>query len=265
MGFAFTFTKYQGTGNDFILVDDRAQTFPVSDFVFVASLCNRRFGIGADGLILLQESLSPAHAFAMVYHNSDGRPSTFCGNGSRCIMAFAASLGLVKPGIPSIFLATDGEHTGTYHNPEAIDMHMNARLPIHSLQLADGTQAALLQTGSPHLIVPVADTDSVDVQKMGAQYRYEPQFAPHGGVNVNFVQRLSATSLKVRTYERGVEAETLSCGTGVTASALWAATGHRVQVQTLGGMLKVTSMKDWSQVILSGPAHRIFTGTWPQI
>ena len=255
------FTKYHGTGNDFILIDDRAGHFPTGDYGRVAALCHRRFGIGADGLILLQESLSPANAFTMVYYNSDGKPGSFCGNGGRCAVAFASELGMLQPGRHIRFSAADGVHEADYHTPQKIELQMRAAGDPVAALLPDGSTGYYLNTGSPHLIVPVSDVDKVEVETLGRALRYDPQFAPYGGVNVNFVEILSSTSVKVRTYERGVEAETYSCGTGVTAAALWHSPGNEVSIQTPGGMLSVRSSENGGSLYLIGPAERVFAGT----
>lgn len=255
------FVKYHGTGNDFILIDDRAGHFPAQDFAQVAALCHRRFGIGADGLILLQVPSGHGQAFHMAYYNADGRPSTFCGNGGRCTVAFAAELGLVVPGGVVQFTAADGPHQATYHGANHIELAMHASDAPQQRLLAEGQKGYFLDTGSPHLILPVASVAEVEVVALGRQHRHDAQFASIGGVNVNFVEQLSANHLQVRTYERGVEDETLSCGTGVTAAALWAAPGHTVRVDTPGGTLQVSSSADLRQVVLAGPAQRVYQGT----
>jgi diaminopimelate epimerase len=262
MAQALHFVKYQGAGNDFVMVDDRSQTFPAGDYRHVEALCHRRFGIGADGLILLQEALSPATRFTMVYYNSDGNLSTFCGNGGRCIVAFAAEIGLVEPGETIAFSATDGVHEAVYFSQQHIELAMRCTGPPILVELADGVQGFYLNTGSPHVMIEVAHVDDIDVKKVGALYRHDHQFAPHGGVNINFVQRLRPDHLRVRTYERGVEDETYSCGTGVTASALWAAPGQEVAIETPGGLLSVRSKSDLSDIYLIGPGERVFAGTY---
>jgi diaminopimelate epimerase len=255
-----SFVKYQGTGNDFILVDDRAQTFPADDVSYIAHLCHRRFGIGADGLILLQESLNPADCFSMVYFNADGNPSTFCGNGGRCIVAFAAELGLLTAGDTITFNATDGQHAATYISGQHIELKMHCSGPPIATLVTGGGTGYYVNTGSPHLIIHVDDVDETEVKTVGALHRREPQFSVYGGVNVNFVQKVSPTHLRVRTYERGVEDETYSCGTGVTAAALWAAPGLQATIDTPGGILSVRSSPDLSDIDLIGPADRVYAG-----
>ncbi len=256
------FVKYHGTGNDFILIDDRDGQFPAQDYARVAALCHRRFGIGADGLILLQPAAEPRYAFHMAYYNADGRPSTFCGNGGRCTVSFAAELGLVAAGAAVDFTAADGPHQATYHSPAQVELVMRPAQAPKAVVLADGRQGFFLDTGSPHLILPVDAVAEVEVVPQGRQYRHDAQFAAIGGVNVNFLERVGARHLHVRTYERGVEDETLSCGTGVTAAALWAAPGHTVRVDTPGGTLQVSSSADLGQVVLAGPAQRVYQGTF---
>ncbi|RYD52260.1 MAG: diaminopimelate epimerase [Sphingobacteriales bacterium] len=252
------FAKYQGTGNDFMLLDNRAGIYSLTQ-ADVAALCHRRFGIGADGLMLL-ETTSEAD-FRMVYYNADGGISTLCGNGSRCMVAFAQKLGLVQSGAVR-FEAADGLHDAQILSDGQV-----------ALQMADVTEMAtdatgiFLNTGSPHYIFWTENADSEPVDLKGRETRYDPRFAP-GGTNVNFVERRAA-DLYVRTYERGVEAETLSCGTGVTAAAI-AASGTAlgsfdIPVETPGGWLRVQYQKTGPEtataVCLTGPAQWVFEGT----
>jgi diaminopimelate epimerase len=251
------FFKYQGTGNDFILIDDRAETFPVSQ-ERIARLCHRRFGIGADGLILLRNH--PEYDFQMVYFNADGAEGSMCGNGGRCIVRFAHDLGLFET--ETRFLAVDGEHQASVNEAE-VSLKMNEIAGID--QQAD---YAFLNTGSPHYVKVVEDVESMDVVAEGRPVRYDSRFAP-GGTNANFMQPIGANALFVRTYERGVEDETYSCGTGVTASALVAhqqlGMSSPVSIQTLGGNLRVSFVVNtdggFSDLYLIGPAVRVFTGS----
>ncbi|WP_266367160.1 diaminopimelate epimerase [Tellurirhabdus rosea] len=250
-----TFFKYQGTGNDFILIDDRAGTFAASQ-AEIARLCHRRFGIGADGLILLQNH--PNYDFRMVYYNADGAEGSMCGNGGRCIVRFAHDLGLFET--HTRFLAVDGEHEATATESE-IALKMG-QVSDFALQPA----YAFLNTGSPHVVKLVEDVESLDVVGEGRQIRYADAFAP-GGTNANFMQPIGGNALFVRTYERGVEDETYSCGTGVTAAALVA---HRqlgmsspVSIRTLGGDLRVSfenAGDSFANIYLTGPAVRVFEG-----
>jgi diaminopimelate epimerase len=251
------FFKYQGTGNDFILIDDREETFPVSQ-ERIARLCHRRFGIGADGLILLRNH--PDYDFQMVYFNADGGEGSMCGNGGRCIVRFAHDLGLFET--ETRFLAVDGEHSAVVNDGE-VSLKMNEISGID--QQPD---YAFLNTGSPHYVKVVEDVESMDVVAEGRPVRYDNRFAP-GGTNANFMEPIGTNALFVRTYERGVEDETYSCGTGVTASALVA---HRqlgmnspVSIQTIGGNLRVAFEANaeggFSNLYLIGPAVRVYSGS----
>ena len=206
------FYKYHGTGNDFILIDNRDDSFkPLTGLI--AQLCHRRFGIGADGLIMLNNS--PGFDFGMRYFNADGHESTMCGNGGRCAVAFADYLSLALK--KSRFLAADGEHSGFI-----LGLDGNASMVRLSMNDVNGYQNRgkdfILNTGSPHLVRFIKEVEKTDVVKEGRALRYLSDFQP-GGINVNFVEEREG-HIFVRTYERGVEDETLSCGTGVTASSL---------------------------------------------
>lgn len=253
------FVKYHGTGNDFILIDQRhRQWLSPNDEALVARLCQRRFGIGADGLMLLQSH--PELDFEMVYFNSDGRPGTMCGNGGRCIVAFAERLGLVHE--ECRFLAPDGVHEARIRPDGIVELHM-ADVPLPG-RLPDG--ACVLDTGSPHYVRFVPTTEGLDVVQEGRKVRYSALFA-EAGINVNFVEA-QGRHLRVATYERGVEDETWSCGTGVTASALaWAALRPEVQspvwIDTRGGRLEVRFRRageGFTDVWLCGPATFVFAG-----
>lgn len=251
------FVKYQGAGNDFILVDNRLGTIQLGN-AQVAHLCHRHFGIGADGLMLLEEAEQAD--FRMVYYNSDGEESTMCGNGGRCITAFAHRLGMIES--RTTFIAIDGLHEAQLRGGGIVDLHMQDVNDI-----AHYNDHSILNTGSPHYVRWVSDVQHVDVFNEGRKVRYSELFMPKG-INVNFVQRLN-DGLWVRTYERGVEGETLSCGTGVTASAIaatGAATGSfKTGIRTPGGTLEVSFVKDTpdsaKQVVLTGPAVFVFEGT----
>lgn len=251
-----TFYKYQGTGNDFVLFDNRKGNFPKENTVLVNFLCDRRFGIGADGLILLEKS--DAYDFHMVYYNSDGKTSTMCGNGGRCIVAFAKHLGLIS--LQTEFTAVDGLHSATIDG-DTVSLGM---IPVNSIRQTEKYQH--LDTGSPHHVQLVQDLESLDVAQEGAKIRYGIYGAT--GSNVNFVSQLDDAHFKVRTYERGVEAETLSCGTGVTAVALAMhnanlAQGNTIAISTQGGELKVAFEADahgYTEIQLMGPAKLVFKG-----
>lgn len=250
------FYKYQGTGNDFILFDNRDGAIKLSRQQ-IARLCDRHMGIGADGLMLLEHKTG--YDFRMVYYNADGNESTMCGNGGRCITAFARRLGIINE--HASFTAIDGEHTASINTNDTISLHMSNVNGIDTF-----TDYCLLNTGSPHYVHWVSDVQQADVVKEGRSIRHRPDFEPNG-INVNFVQR-NGDGLKVRTYERGVEDETLSCGTGVTASAI-ASTGNEtgyfdITIETPGGLLEVTFTKNTptsaEDVILRGAAEFVFEG-----
>jgi len=255
------FYKYHGTGNDFILVDNRDGHF-TPETALVALLCDRRFGIGADGLILLNRV--DGYDFAMKYYNSDGRESTMCGNGGRCLVAFADFLS-VSVG-KSRFISIDGVHEGDVLNKaDGQYLVKLSMLDVTGYRLRE--EDYIIDTGSPHYVRFVEDVEKIDVVKEGRFIRNLPDFSP-GGINVNFVQQFGS-KLYVRTYERGVEDETLSCGTGVTASALAFAAlkdlnAGPLPVRTRGGDLAIHFMKSgngFNDIFIEGPAVQVFTGT----
>jgi len=253
------FYKYQGTGNDFVIIDDREQTFPVSQ-ALVARLCDRRFGIGADGLMLLQNH--PQCDFRMVYFNADGNPSSMCGNGGRCLVRFGHDLNIF--GQQTTFEAVDGLHEAYVQN-RLVYLKMN---DVRYVQREPDFD--FLNTGSPHYVTFVKNVEAMtqaDIVQQGRAIRYNDYFAPKGGTNVNFVEVLPDKSLFVRTYERGVEDETYSCGTGVTACALAAhfrQSGSPVQIRTKGGDLEVSFCQigehEFTDIYLIGPAEKVFEG-----
>ncbi len=250
------FSKYQGTGNDFILIDNRDGCIRLSK-AQVAALCHRRFGVGADGLMLLETA--PDADFRMVYFNADGGESTMCGNGGRCIAAFAKRLGIV--GETARFIAIDGPHEAGFDG-DTVRLQMKDVTGVQHFE-----DHSLLDTGSPHYIAWVPDAATVDVFNEGRRIRNLAEFAP-GGLNVNFTKVESGNTLQVRTYERGVEDETYSCGTGVTAAAIahsGTKTGHfDIGIETPGGQLRVRFEKvaeDAAESVwLEGPARFVFDG-----
>ncbi|MBT8301935.1 MAG: diaminopimelate epimerase [Maribacter sp.] len=252
-----TFYKYQGTGNDFIMIDNRNSTFPKSNNLLVAQLCDRRFGIGADGLILLEDDEKVD--FNMVYYNSDGNQGSMCGNGGRCLVAFAKFLGIIDK--ETSFNAVDGLHSAIIED-DTVELKMNNVNEIHSKP-----NAYYLDTGSPHHVQVVESLENIDVYKEGAKLRYG--LYGERGSNINFVEPLDTGTFAVRTYERGVEDETLSCGTGVTAVAIAMHKANRVQdetvdIETKGGKLQVKFLNDkvnvYSNIHLIGPAKQVFKG-----
>ncbi len=256
------FYKFQGNGNDFIILDNTDNSIALSTSQ-IQRLCNRRFGIGADGLMLVNSSQN--YDFEMVYYNSDGKISSMCGNGGRCIAAFTNLLGIV--GNDMIFDAYDGIHKAVIENEK-----VSGRMWDISLQLADIEEVDksddyyFLDTGSPHYVEIVDKVAEIDVSVEGRKTRESERFAPDG-TNVNFVE-LSRGRIFVRTYERGVEEETLSCGTGVTAAAIAAflKTGQKgIPIHTTGGDFKVSFAYDtdeskFTDIWLRGPAELVFVG-----
>lgn len=252
------FYKYQGAGNDFVMIDQRKQKYSLSTQQ-IAFLCDRRFGVGGDGLILLDDS--DAYDFKMVYYNSDGNESTMCGNGGRCIVSFAHQLGLI--GEQCTFEAIDGLHEALVLSPDHIQLQMQDVNEIVSTE-----NQLFLNTGSPHHIEFVENLEAVDVATEGSKIRNSELYGKSGS-NVNFVNCVN-NSIHVRTYERGVEAETLACGTGVTAAAIAAHhKGHipsnAIPVKAVGGELKVDfkwdeSAKKYHDIWLTGPAKFVFQG-----
>ena len=226
------FYKYQGTGNDFVMIDNRKGVFDKENVALVQKICDRRFGVGADGLILIEDI--DDLDFNMIYFNADGSKS-FCGNGSRCAVAFAKFLGIIED--QAMFLSTDGEHEAWISKDGQVSLKMH---DVEAIEKGDAYY--FINTGSPHYIAEVSDVAVVDVYQEGKAIRNNERFKAEG-TNVNFV-KYGSESIDVRTYERGVEGETLSCGTGVTAAALsWAdkhqSNGGKVEVNTKGGELSV--------------------------
>ncbi|MEL6606759.1 MAG: diaminopimelate epimerase [Bacteroidota bacterium] len=251
-----TFYKYQGTGNDFIIVDDRQKELGNHSNEFVQKLCDRRLGIGADGFIVLRDH--EEHDFEMIYHNADGSQS-LCGNGSRCVVHLAQQLGMIDQ--EAYFLTTDGTHQAHIQNG-LIHVKMHDVTEVREL-----LEGYWLDTGSPHYVTWVKGLDSMDVYQQGQKIRNSGPFQKEG-VNVNFVQRKDDRTLAMRTYERGVEGETLSCGTGATAVALVASlegSTSPVTIDARGGQLQVSFTKDSEQhfqnIYLIGPAQQVYQGT----
>ena len=251
------FYKYQGTGNDFVILDNRKGIFQFTKEQ-VALLCDRRFGIGADGLMLLNSH--PGYDFEMKYYNADGRESSMCGNGGRCLVKFASKMGIDKSEYR--FLAIDGEHAATIEMNGLVALKMNDVKSVRSEY-----NRHVLNTGSPHYVEITNDVMDLDVYEKGRAIRYSDEFKAKG-INVNFVQRTDEPDkIIVRTYERGVEDETYSCGTGVTAAAVVSyhnENGYNyVQVETKGGQLAVEFEKvnsRFENIWLIGPAQQVFEG-----
>lgn len=254
------FSKYHGAGNDFVMID--GFTYPqLSDKLTkdqVAFLCDRHFGIGADGLIILNKH--DKYDFEMVYYNADGKLSSMCGNGGRCILRYAEKLGYISD--KADFLAVDGPHEGIVG--ELISLKMSEVIEIEKID----KQTCFLDTGSPHYVQFRDNITAIDILEEARAIRYNSRFAAEG-TNVNFVEKHEDGSLSIRTYERGVEDETLACGTGVVACAL--AHNHLFgmdrelqEVKAVGGELNVTFSKEgdrYRDIWLVGPAEEVFSGT----
>ncbi|AUC81941.1 diaminopimelate epimerase [Lacinutrix sp. Bg11-31] len=252
-----TFYKYQGTGNDFVFVDNREELFNKDNTKLIAHLCDRRFGVGADGLILLENDSSSD--FKMVYFNADGNESTMCGNGGRCIVAFAEMLNIFNK--ETTFNAIDGLHEATIENG-FVKLKMQ---DVDTIEVFD--THAFLNTGSPHHVALVENIKQFDVKNEGSKIRYGSPYNQEG-TNVNFVEQINTETFAVRTYERGVEDETLSCGTGVTAVALAMHNTGKTNTQEValnveGGKLKVSfekTVNGYKNIWLQGPATLVFKG-----
>ena len=253
-----SFEKYHGTGNDFIMIDGCKPDFQIPGKDEIARLCDRRFGIGGDGLIIIRDS--DQYDFLMLYYNADGGEGTLCGNGGRCAVSFCSKHGII--GKTTLFEASDGLHRATIPVPDFVQLEMNDVSDIQTL--SDHYE---LDTGSPHFVQFVEQVEDMDVFRLGSEIRNNPQYGKDG-INVNFVSE-TKDGLFVRTYERGVENETWSCGTGVVASALCAALRSKTDkqsfiVKTRGGNLEVsferTGDKKFENIILSGPAVFVFKG-----
>jgi diaminopimelate epimerase len=255
------FYKYQGTGNDFILIDNRKNTVQNLSSNLIASCCDRKFGIGADGLMLLQNKAG--FDFEMVYYNSDGNPSSMCGNGGRCITAFANFLGILKED-KAYFLAVDGPHEAVLTKENYVELKMTDVATNHY-----NSATIFLDTGSPHHIEFVQQIEGLDVYNKGKAIRNNTTYKKEG-TNVNFVAVQDNNCIEVATYERGVEDETLSCGTGVTAAALAYHLEFSkdspplpIQIKTKGGQLKVHFKHQehlFYDIWLCGPATPVFHG-----
>ncbi|MDZ4796429.1 MAG: diaminopimelate epimerase [Bacteroidota bacterium] len=254
------FHKYQGTGNDFIIADNRKNEISLTT-AQIKQLCDRRFGIGADGLMLLNEKTG--FDFEMKYYNADGKEGSMCGNGGRCMTRFAYDLGIHRDVYR--FLASDGVHEAEIDMDNTISLRMKDVKTIRRFH-----NDFIVDTGSPHYIKMVTNVMDIDVFKKGSEIRHSKEFEEEG-INVNFTEQLpEVDKIIVRTYERGVEDETFSCGTGVTAAALVCYHNENgfndVEVKTLGGMLSVEFDRiddnKYENIWLCGPAEKVFEGTF---
>jgi len=248
------FYKYQGTGNDFVMIDNRTSYFPKENIEIISKLCHRHFGIGADGVILIENDVD--YDFRMLYFNADGS-QTFCGNGGRCAVAFAKHLEIITT--KTNFIAVDGPHVAEIENG------------IVSLKMIDVTDvkvkenAVFAYTGTQHHVQLVANLDNFPVFEKGREIRYSYK---DPGSNVNFVQQIDNATFRVRTYEKGVEDETLACGTGVTAVAIAMhktkkTESNLISLPVEGGLLEVSFSEEngnYTNVFLKGPAAFVFKG-----
>ncbi len=275
------FHKYHGTGNDFIVIDNRDHSFPHAGRQgqrMISQLCHRHMGIGADGLILIEEDLQAD--FSMRFFNADGLPGSFCGNGSRCATAFVFKHDII-PKKQLIFHAADGSHqasviaAGKHQLRVRVTLRDVAAPKTSSTSHPFAHQAFFVDTGSPHVVIFANKIDKLDVPAEGERIRNDARWQP-GGANVNFVEHIGNGKIYVRTYERGVENETLSCGSGVTASAIAAhhmkgIRSESVSVQTRGGELQVSFNPPqkkgarYTEVSLEGPATKVYTGKMPDL
>ncbi|MCC6286986.1 MAG: diaminopimelate epimerase [Chitinophagaceae bacterium] len=252
------FYKYQGTGNDFVILDNRTHQYDTLTNEQVKFLCDRKFGIGSDGLMML--NMHEDYDFEMVYYNADGHEGSMCGNGGRCLVKFASDAGIKKNHYN--FIATDGLHEAE------IDFNGEVRLKMKDVaSIEEGTDYFILNTGSPHYVKLVNDLQATPVKEEGRKIRNSKPF-DKDGINVNFVEAIDEHTIFVRTYERGVEDETLSCGTGVTAAALISAHNengfNEIDVKTTGGNLCVEfetiDNTSFSNIWLRGAADFVFKG-----
>ena len=253
------FDKYHGAGNDFIIIDGRSLDFRFIDHLQIKNICNRNFGIGADGLILIKDHNKLD--FEMIYYNSDGLLSSMCGNGARCSVAFAYEKNICSK--ETVFMAYDGPHKGF------VLLDSNIKLSFNDISIIEKNDYGLLiNSGSPHLLIYKKNLDKIDIKELGSSIRYSKKFLKEG-VNVNFIEHIYENKIKLRTYERGVEDETLSCGSGAVAAAVSVHYNALVKgfseilIETLGGTLKVNfnfEEKTYNKIYLSGKAQKVFSG-----
>ena len=248
------FTKYQGAGNDFVIVDARKQQFELPSKQQIEHICSRRFGVGADGFMIVESHTSAD--FMMRYWNADGGESTMCGNGGRCIAHFAHHLGIGNQSL--LFMAIDGEHTAQILDENIVRLKM---CDTNSPEKISDTKY-FINTGSPHYVEIVANVDSLNLNKIAKPIREELN------CNVNFIEINEDGTLKIRTFERGVEDETYACGTGAAAAAIVAyaanITTNKTTLHAVGGILNVEfndNKGEFNEIYLTGPATEVFTGS----
>lgn len=259
------FYKYNGAGNDFVMLDNRTGWFDWENKAMIAHLCDRKFGVGADGIILLQNypvepGTGTQHAFEMLYANSDGSRGSMCGNGGRCIVAFAHQLGIIKEGEMTTFMGPDGVHEGILTDPGNVKLDM---IDVKNIQERNGL--TFVNTGTPHHIQYVPNLLQFPIVDEARKLR--DRCGEVGGINVNYVEQVDG-QWHVRTYERGVEDETLACGTGATATALTIAQQKGIpspiDIHMPGGVLTISfdynPEEGFTNVWLEGPATFVFEG-----
>jgi len=249
------FYKYQATGNDFIVIDDRKKEFDTEDSNLIASLCERKFGIGADGLILLRNH--DKYDFEMIYFNSNGLQSSLCGNGARCIVSFASTLGIINQ--KTFFKAIDGVH-------EASILDSDVCIKFNDIsKVKRENDDYVIDSGSPHYVIFKKDIDKLDIVNEARKIRNSNKYK-EDGINVNFVSSLNKN--KIRTYERGVENETFSCGTGAVACSVAlhfseVTSENDIEISTRGGVLTVSFEEfngTYKNIWLTGEAHLVYIG-----
>jgi len=259
---SISFTKMSGTGNDFIVFDNRQLGFTQNDSTFFKQICQRRTAIGADGVLLID--VEGTHSLKMQYFNRDGQKAAMCGNGARCAAYFGFQKGVVSNHSFILFSDKDQHDVSVQNKNVALKMSepFDFQEKLNLSEEPHLKEGGFINTGVPHYVLFVSDIETVDVMRLGQKYRFHKKFAE--GANVNFVQQLGENKIKVRTYERGVEEETLSCGTGSVASALIASQqlgcNSPVQVHTNGGVLTVQFNTNWTDVTLIGEVEIIYEG-----
>ena len=254
------FDKYQGAGNDFVIIDDREETFPCKEIDLIQKICDRHFGIGADGLILIENHSETD--FEMIYYNADSS-QTMCGNGARCAVLYAYKNKII--GEKTKFRAIDGIHEAWITSSEKVKIQINEIKKILKHE-----ESFIINTGSPHYVKIMNNISDLNVKKRGSEIRYSKDFIPEG-INVNFLQKRNNSNFSIRTYERGVEDETLACGTGAVAAAIvmhniGETSGNtNLEIETLGGTLSVNfdfQNSVYKNIFLEGPARYVFSGTY---
>ena len=261
------FTKMEANGNDFILIDSRKYSSNLFSKVVIKKMCERNYGIGADGLIIISNSTE--HAFKMIYYNSDGLEAAMCANGGRCAVLFAAVSGITNCEEDIIFEAGDGQHHGRIHSSDKVEIEILYHFPEidyrkEALQLDENMEVeGFIDTGVPHLVINCHDAlEAIDVETIGRRLRFNSCFGENG-TNVNFIQIDSPNEISIRSYERGIEGETLSCGTGIAASAMLCWQNKRVALQNIsvnsrGGVLFVRLSEE--KLFLRGTVNIVYVG-----